>query len=195
MRSERIGSLADSDNAAARLRSHSKKMAFWANHPPALPACRNILPHLLPTSDFLNTIRSHSIPRKIKVEFGSKCNGICIRCLVFEHQSESYHALQESTNQTDSAPFITFMLKIILDAVTTALPQVSQLLAVLRGEMNQEALQSALELQDRKSFRERYLKPDPHVKPTKAKKRRRTIVLLHICYIKRQKGRSYDRPF
>jgi hypothetical protein len=33
------------------------------------------------------------------------------------------------------------------------------LLAVIRGEMSREALQKALNLQDRKSFRERYLKP------------------------------------
>jgi hypothetical protein len=55
----------------------------------------------------------------------------------------------------------------ILDTVTsTALqvspqvtPQVGELLAAIRGEMDREALQSALGLSDRKSFRERYLKP------------------------------------
>lgn len=90
-----------------------------------------------------------------------------VESLVFEHQAEYYQALQESTNQTDSAPFIEFMLKMILDAVTMVAPQVApqvtpqvrQLLKVIRGEMTREALQSALELQDRKSFRERYLKP------------------------------------
>lgn len=93
---------------------------------------------------------------------------IPVESLVFEHQAEYYEALQESTNQTDSAPFIEFMLRMILDAVTAAAtpqvapqvtPQVRQLLKVIRGEMTREALQSALELQDRKSFRERYLKP------------------------------------
>ncbi|HPW75745.1 MAG TPA: cell filamentation protein Fic, partial [Kiritimatiellia bacterium] len=38
-------------------------------------------------------------------------------------------------------------------------PQVGELLAALQGEMGREALQSALGLSDRKSFRERYLKP------------------------------------
>jgi len=38
-------------------------------------------------------------------------------------------------------------------------PQVGELLAVIRGEMGREALQAARELSDRKSFRERYLKP------------------------------------
>jgi hypothetical protein len=38
-------------------------------------------------------------------------------------------------------------------------PQVSDLLAAIQGEMGREALQSALGLSDRKSFRARYLKP------------------------------------
>jgi hypothetical protein len=51
----------------------------------------------------------------------------------------------------------------ILDAVTSTAPQVTpqvrELLAVIQGEMDREALQAALGLSDRKSFRERYLKP------------------------------------
>lgn len=92
---------------------------------------------------------------------------IPVESLVFEHQSEYYQALQESTNRTDSAPFIAFMLRMILDAVTTAAPQVTpqvtpqvgELLLALQGEMSREALQAALARQDRKSFRERYLRP------------------------------------
>ncbi len=38
-------------------------------------------------------------------------------------------------------------------------PQVGELLATIKGEMRREALQSVLGLLDRKSFRERYLKP------------------------------------
>ena len=41
----------------------------------------------------------------------------------------------------------------------TVTPQVSCLLKVMIGEMSCEILQDALKLQDRKSFRERYLKP------------------------------------
>ena len=88
---------------------------------------------------------------------------IPVESLVFEHQAEYYKVLQESTKRSDSAPFIDFMLKMILDAVTTAAPQVNpqvdRLLAVIRGEMSRDDLQSTLELLDRKSFRERYLKP------------------------------------
>ncbi len=92
---------------------------------------------------------------------------IPVESLIFEHQAEYYKTLQESTRQTDSAPFIAFMLRMILDTVTTSAPQVSpqvtpqvsEMLAAIRGEMGREALQSALGLSDRKSFRERYLKP------------------------------------
>ena len=87
--------------------------------------------------------------------------------LVFEHQGEYYQALQESTRQADSAPFITFMLSMIHDALVTTAPQVAPsvtpqvelLLLSMKGEMPREALQGILQLQDRKSFRDRYLKP------------------------------------
>ena len=85
-----------------------------------------------------------------------------VESLIYEHQAEYYQALRDSTKQTDSAPFIEFMLKIILDAVTVTpqvTPQVSCLLKVMTGEMSRRILQAALKLQDRKSFRERYLKP------------------------------------
>jgi len=92
---------------------------------------------------------------------------IPVESLIFEHQAEYYQALQESTRQTDSVPFIDFMLRMILDAVTTSAPQVTpqvtpqvgELLFAIQGETSREALQSALGLLDRKSFRERYLKP------------------------------------
>lgn len=92
---------------------------------------------------------------------------IPVESLVHEHQLEYYQALQNSTDQTGFAPFIEFMLRMILDAVSSATPQVApqvtpqveRLLEMLDGEMTREQLQSAIGLQDRKSFRERYLKP------------------------------------
>lgn len=95
---------------------------------------------------------------------------IPVESLIFEHQAGYYRALQESTRHTDSAPFIAFMLCMILETVTAAAPksppghpqvtpQVGELLMAIRGEMSREALQAALGLQDRKSFRERYLRP------------------------------------
>lgn len=92
---------------------------------------------------------------------------IPVESLVHEHQAAYYAALQTSTEQTDAAPFVAFMLGRILEAIALSAPQVTpqltpqvgRLLSVLRGEMSREALQQALGLQDRKSFRERYLKP------------------------------------
>ncbi|AKB06394.1 hypothetical protein VAB027_3555 [Vibrio cholerae] len=58
------------------------------------------------------------------------------------------------------------MLQMILNALqeteaTTpqVTPQVKQLLEVLEGEMLREEIQAMLGLKDRKSFRDRYLKP------------------------------------
>lgn len=92
---------------------------------------------------------------------------IPVENLIFEHQTEYYQALHESTRQSDSAPFIAFMMRMMLGALTTSTPQVapqvtpqvSELLAVIEGEMSRETLQAALGLADRKSFRARYLKP------------------------------------
>lgn len=92
---------------------------------------------------------------------------IPVESLIFEHQAEYYHALNESSSRADSAPFIAFMLRMILAGVTASAPQVAlhvtpqvvNLLGAIRGAMSREALQAALGLSDRKSFRERYLKP------------------------------------
>lgn len=96
---------------------------------------------------------------------------IPVESLVYEHQTEYYNALQESTAATDSGPFVAFMLRMILEALTGIVPhvtpqvapqvtpQVARLLAVLTGEIGRDELQAALGLADRKSFRERYLAP------------------------------------
>jgi len=92
---------------------------------------------------------------------------IPIESLVYEHQQDYYHALQQSTEHSDSAQFIQFMLARILDAFLQVTPQdspqvtpqVKLLLDGMKGAMSREELQSMLGLQDRKSFRERYLKP------------------------------------
>ncbi len=93
---------------------------------------------------------------------------IPVESLVHEHQAEYYQVLQRSTEKTDAAPFIEFMLRMILGAVFSAAapqvapqvtPQVARLQEVLAGEMSREELQSVLGLRDRKSFRERYLAP------------------------------------
>jgi len=90
-----------------------------------------------------------------------------IESLVYQHQEDYYYALQQSTEHSDSALFIQFMLERILDTVSQATPQdnpqdnpqVKLLLDGMKGEMSREELQNMLGLLDRKSFRERYLKP------------------------------------
>ena len=86
-----------------------------------------------------------------------------VESLVHAHQDAYYDALRESTKQTDSAPFIALILRMIEAALRTATPQVSprvgKLLQQFEGEMSREALQERLGLKDRQSFRARYLKP------------------------------------
>jgi len=89
-----------------------------------------------------------------------------VESLIYEHQTEYYAALQESTRQTDSAPFITFMLRMILDTFTTSTPEVTteaspevRLLSVLTREMTRQQLKEVLGLKDDEHFRKAYLLP------------------------------------
>lgn len=93
---------------------------------------------------------------------------IPVESLIHDHQAEYYQAINLSTVKSDSAPFVEFMLQMILSAIKQALPpqvtphvtpQVTRLLNLMTKEMSREQMQSALALQDRKSFRERYLLP------------------------------------
>jgi Fic family protein len=92
---------------------------------------------------------------------------IPVESLVYERQAAYCQAIGESTRQADAAPFVAFMLSRILEAAGSATPQVAphvtpqveRLLLAMRDDMSRESLQDALALQDRKSFRERYLKP------------------------------------
>ncbi|MBF0244708.1 MAG: Fic family protein [Planctomycetes bacterium] len=92
---------------------------------------------------------------------------IPVESIVYEHQAEYYAAINESSAKSDSAPFVEFMLAMIHEAVSTTTPQVApqvspqvkRLLTGVNEEMTREELQTALNLQDRKSFRDRYLKP------------------------------------
>lgn len=90
-----------------------------------------------------------------------------VESMVHEHQSEYYQAINLSTKKTDSAPFIEFMLQMILNTIESSTPQVDpqvtpqvkKLLSALKDEMSRDDLQTALGLHERKSFSERYLKP------------------------------------
>lgn len=91
---------------------------------------------------------------------------IPVEGLIFEHQAEYYQALQEGTRQTDSAPFIAFMLRMVLDALAASTPEVTpdvtpevRLLSAFAGEMTRQQLKAALGLKDDEHFRKAYLHP------------------------------------
>ena len=90
-----------------------------------------------------------------------------VESLIHAYQVEYYQAIKDATAGTDSAPFIEFMLRMIHEALEAGAPQatpqvtpqVARLLGVLVGELSRDELMAALNLRDRKSFRERYLAP------------------------------------
>ena len=91
---------------------------------------------------------------------------IPVESLIYEHQAEYYQALQKSTGLTDAAPFITFMLRMVLDAILLPAPEVTpevtpevRLLIALTGEMARRQLKEALGLKDDEHFRKSYLLP------------------------------------
>jgi Fic family protein len=109
----------------------------------------------------------------------SQWNGLLaqlpVENMVFQHQSDYYAAIGQSTQATDSAPFVEFILSMVDKTIDEHLkaqlppqdkphvtPQVKRLLAALfanAGAMKRDELQQAMGLKDRKSFRLVYLKP------------------------------------
>jgi len=91
---------------------------------------------------------------------------IPVESLVYEHQAEYYAALNQSTNNAESSPFIEFMLRMILDALKDVsapevapevTPEVKKMLLVIDKEMTRKEIQAKLGLKDEKHFREKYL--------------------------------------
>ena len=82
-----------------------------------------------------------------------------VESLIYAHQDDYYLALQQSTKQANSAPFIEFILQMILDSCNEDTPQVKQLISIVNGEMSKEELMFALSLKDARNFRQRYLLP------------------------------------
>lgn len=94
-----------------------------------------------------------------------------VESMVYTHQADYYAAIAQSTAQTNNAPFVEFMLGMIRDTLEQhitpqvapqATPQVKQLLQIMleaTTALSAIELQQALKLNDRKSFRTRYLKP------------------------------------
>lgn len=88
-----------------------------------------------------------------------------VESLVYKHQQDYYDALNDSTAQTDSAPFILFMLKMIRDALLSTdipevtpevTPEVQRLINVLHEDMSSQQLMTVMGLKDEKYFRQHY---------------------------------------
>ena len=90
---------------------------------------------------------------------------IPVESLVHARQGDYYQAIRQSSAEGESTPFIAFMLKIILDALSDQVgdqvsDQVARLLAVLRtGPKTAVELMAALGLSHRPTFRKNYLRP------------------------------------
>ena len=92
-----------------------------------------------------------------------------VESLVYARQSDYYKAIRESSSQGASTPFIVYMLESIIDAVLSTpatpqespylTPQVARLLNLLDREMTARDILAVLGLKDRKSLRQRYLRP------------------------------------
>lgn len=88
--------------------------------------------------------------------------------MIYKKQHAYYDAINESSEITDCAPFIEFMLDAIYQAIITvtpeatpeATPEVERLLNVLREKpLGKQEILHALGLKDEKNLRELYIKP------------------------------------
>lgn len=99
---------------------------------------------------------------------------IPVESLIYQHQKAYYEALQASTDRTDSAPFIEFILQMILDAILSSTDtaqdsdhvtaQVSDQVRRLLSAMKQEdytlaELMQLVGLTHRATFQRNYLNP------------------------------------
>ena len=95
---------------------------------------------------------------------------ILVESLIYQNQKAYYHALQASTDRSDSAPFIEFILQMILDAILSSdasdqdTAQVSDQVKYLIQHMEQKEynlteLMALLDLSHRATFQKKYLNP------------------------------------
>lgn len=96
---------------------------------------------------------------------------IPVESLIYQNQKAYYEALQASTDRTDLAPFIEFILQMILDAILSstdtaqdsdhATAQVSDQVQRLISAMKQEeyTLAELIGLTHRATFQKNYLNP------------------------------------
>ena len=95
---------------------------------------------------------------------------IPVESLIYQNQKAYYDALQTSTDRSDSAPFIEFILQMILDAIVASRisdqdtvqvsDQVKRLIEKMEEkEYNLSELMSLLDLAHRATFQKNYLNP------------------------------------
>jgi len=95
---------------------------------------------------------------------------IPVESLIYQNQKAYYAALQASTDHADSAPFIEFILQMILDAIVAssasdqdtaqASDQVKRLIEKMEHkEYSLSELMSLLDLSHRATFQKNYLNP------------------------------------
>jgi Fic family protein len=91
-----------------------------------------------------------------------------IESLVFKHRKEYYASINKASAKGESSVFVSFMLKIVLDALNSSsapevtpyvTPEVKKMLTVLNGTMSRREIQTALGLKDEKHFRQAYQQP------------------------------------
>lgn len=168
MQGEKIIHIAPSANRIKRLMSN---LFNWLQHGTEHPLIRSCVFHyefefIHPFTDG-NGRMGRLWQSLILSQWNSIFSDLPVESLVYLHQNEYYLALQQSTNKTDSSPFIEFMLQMILDGCHENTPQVSpqvspqvkRLLASINGEMSKEKLMIILALKDAKNFRKHYLLP------------------------------------
>ncbi|VGO12646.1 Adenosine monophosphate-protein transferase SoFic [Pontiella desulfatans] len=102
----------------------------------------------------------------ILCRWNSVFGDIAVESMIHEHQQEYYEAINASNAAVNCAPFIEFMLQVILETIQTdqvddqVSDQVKRLLdAVGGGRLSASELMERLGLSHRPTFRKNYLKP------------------------------------
>lgn len=90
---------------------------------------------------------------------------LAVENMIYAHQPDYYTAINRSNVQNNCAPFIEFMLEVILKTLSTqqetphVTPQVMRLLKAVQSDRSRAELMKTLKLKDRMNFSKKYLEP------------------------------------
>jgi Fic family protein len=90
---------------------------------------------------------------------------IAVENMIYAHQQDYYTAINRSNAQNNCAPFVEFMLEVILETLSTqqvtlqVTRQVMRLLKAVKTDRSRAELMKALKLKDRVNFSKNYLEP------------------------------------